>query len=434
MDLRGIRGLVCFFQIIVCLIYRSSGEGKLVMVNLVYRHGDRSPVIIFPKDSHQVEDWPNGLGWLSKTGMRQHQKLGQWLGNRYRMDNTLLNASYRHNEIEIASSNEDRCLMSAYSNLAGLYPPTEQEKFDPSINWQPIPVHTRPEKEDNVINMGMSCPRYDELMSETLSSDTVQNEETKNKKFYDLLKKNTGLPDVNIQNVWQPGDTLYCEKSHNMTLDPWALQKYGNTTVYDKLRKLDAWQFHLLYYTKEMAKLKGGPLLKEMRDNMVNVSKDKNYTGPKLFMFSGHDTTVAALLSALGLYANISSSPPYTACVMLELYKTDSYYYVETHYKDNHLSDRNASRILTLEGCDKKCRLDTFLSLTASAVPTDWRRECETHHRPNKSGIHLSTSEIISISLAVVLIVTLVCLIITCVKFKRSSSEGGYRSFINAST
>lgn len=40
--------------------------------------------------------------------------------------------------------------MSAYSNLAGLYPPTEGEMFDPSLKWQPIPVHTRPEKEDNV--------------------------------------------------------------------------------------------------------------------------------------------------------------------------------------------------------------------------------------------------------------------------------------------
>ena len=30
-----------------------------------------------------------------------------------------------------------------------------------------------------------------------------------------------------------------------------------------------------------------GPLLKEMRVNMVNTSSKKNYTGPKLYMFSG---------------------------------------------------------------------------------------------------------------------------------------------------
>lgn len=32
-----------------------------------------------------------------------------------------------------------------------------------------------------VINMGMSCPRYDELLTETISSKEVQTVETKNK-------------------------------------------------------------------------------------------------------------------------------------------------------------------------------------------------------------------------------------------------------------
>lgn len=427
------RGFQRIFVTLLCLfsIHLSVGkEGELVMVNLVYRHGDRSPIVVFPTDSHKEDVWPNGLGWLSKEGMKQHYQLGQWFKNRYMTEKALLNESYKHNEIEIASSNEDRCLMSAYSNLAGFYPPSDQEKFDPSLSWQPVPVHTRPEKEDNVINMGMFCSRYNDLYEETMSSKEVQAEEDQNKAFYELIQNETGYPQVNIRNVWKPADTLFCEKAHNMTLDPWALQKFENSTVYDKLRQLEAWQFHLLYYSKEMAKLKGGPLLQEMRDNMVNVSSGKNYTGPRLYMFSGHDTTVAALLSALGLYKNITTSPVYAASVMLELYKTATYHYVEVHYKDNHSKDSNASRILKLEGCDERCELGKFLTLTAAAVPKDWRRECESHHHSKKSGIHLTTSEIISIVLAVVLIVTLVCLILTCVKLKRSS-EGGYKSFVN---
>nr|XP_022309376.1 lysosomal acid phosphatase-like [Crassostrea virginica] len=427
---RPLNVFLCVFMLF-CFTKSSAGQGELVMVNLVYRHGDRSPVVLFPKDTHQISDWPNGLGWLSKIGMQQHHGLGQWLRNRYMVENKLLNTSYRHREIQIDSSDENRCLMSAYSNLAGLYPPTDGEKFNQSINWQPIPVHTRPEKEDNVINMGMSCPRYDELLQETIASPTVQNEEIQNKDFYTLVRNYTGIKDkVNINNIWKPADTLFCEKTHNMTLDSWALEKYGNITIYEKLRLLEAWQFHLLYYNQEMAKLKGGPLLKEMRVNMVNTSSKKNYTGPKLYMFSGHDTTVAALLSALGLYADIPASPVYAACVMLELYKTESYYYVEIHYKDNHQMESNASTLLQLKGCEKKCKLDKFLSLTAPAVPVDWRRECESHHSPSKSSIHLSTSEIISITLAVLLIVTLVGLIVTCVKLKKSG-ETAYKSFVN---
>lgn len=69
-----------------------------------------------------------------------------------------------------------------------------------------------------------------------------------------------------------------------------------------------------------------------------------------LLIFFQHDTTVAALLSALGLYADIPASPVYAACVMLELYKTESYYYVEIHYKDNHQMESNASTLLQLKG------------------------------------------------------------------------------------
>ena len=53
-------------------------------------------------------------------------------------------------QIQIESSDENRCLMSAYCNLAGLYPPDNDQRFNQSLDWQPIPVHTRPAKEDNV--------------------------------------------------------------------------------------------------------------------------------------------------------------------------------------------------------------------------------------------------------------------------------------------
>jgi len=40
--------------------------------------------------------------------------------------------------------------MSAEANLAGLYPPEEQQMFNPNISWQPIPVHTVPESGEMV--------------------------------------------------------------------------------------------------------------------------------------------------------------------------------------------------------------------------------------------------------------------------------------------
>lgn len=40
--------------------------------------------------------------------------------------------------------------MSAQANMAGLYPPDEQQTWREDIKWQPIPIHTKPVADDPV--------------------------------------------------------------------------------------------------------------------------------------------------------------------------------------------------------------------------------------------------------------------------------------------
>jgi hypothetical protein len=63
----------------------------------------------------------------------------------------LLPETYSREDIYIHSTDVDRTLMSAASNLAGLYPPEGGQKWDKNIDWQPIPIHTVPEIMDEVI-------------------------------------------------------------------------------------------------------------------------------------------------------------------------------------------------------------------------------------------------------------------------------------------
>ena len=62
--------------------------------------------------------------------------LGKFLRNRY---NDFLGEKYDENDIYVRASDVDRTMMSAMSNLAGLYPPQGDQIWNPDIHWQPIP-------------------------------------------------------------------------------------------------------------------------------------------------------------------------------------------------------------------------------------------------------------------------------------------------------
>ena len=143
----------------------------------IYRHGDRTPSGSYPLSIANQSYWINGYGQLTQRGKIEQIKLGKYLRERY---SNLINSNYiasqvcfhlfRENkfyfkkfQIFIRSSDYDRTLMSAYSNLIGLYPTSEQklnelltkleqnETYWPEdIPYQPIPVHTVPQSIDYV--------------------------------------------------------------------------------------------------------------------------------------------------------------------------------------------------------------------------------------------------------------------------------------------
>ena len=94
------------------------------------------------------------IRFLFLQGKERHYELGQWLRKRY---SGFLNDQYNVDEIYVRSTDVDRTLMSAESNLAGLYPPVKRWNAD--INWQPIPVHTVPQSEDALLSSHAECPR-----------------------------------------------------------------------------------------------------------------------------------------------------------------------------------------------------------------------------------------------------------------------------------
>ncbi|XP_078076452.1 lysosomal acid phosphatase-like [Mustelus asterias] len=363
---RALLGAVLMFGIL-----RATEGRKLKFVNLVYRHGDRSPISRYPTDPHMEKDWPQGFGQLTQVGMQQHYELGQYLQRRYK---DFLNISYVRQEIYVRSTDIDRTLMSAESDLAGLYPPHGQQIFHPDLKWQPIPVHTVPVRDEKLLLYPLkNCPRYAELMVETENCSEYKEVQQANQDFLKRLSANTGIPYKNmlLRNVWSIYDTLYCEQVHNFTLPLWV-----TPAKMEHMRQLKEFVIksdYGLYKPKEKSRLQGGVLLKQILQNIAQVVNGTNSTH-KLIMYSAHDTTIIALQMALDIYR---LAPNYAACHIFELYQEENGSFTVTMYYKNGSSSE--THLLTLPSCTESCPLEKFILLTADVIPENWHEECQAH-------------------------------------------------------
>ncbi|XP_006804134.1 lysosomal acid phosphatase [Neolamprologus brichardi] len=409
---------VLFVFTLTCVCGRAAAERKLVYTTVLFRHGDRSPVKAYPTDPHQESDWPQGFGQLSQIGMQQHFELGQFLRTRYE---NFLNASYNRHEILVRSTDYDRTLMSAEANLAGLYPPSGQQVFNPNLKWQPIPVHTVPQSEERLLSFPLKdCPRYQQLMNETEHSEEFLNVTATYQDIIELVRNKTGLKDTTVETVWSVYDTLFCESQHNMTAPDWV-----SPDIMKKLRKLKDFGFQVIFAVheqQEKSRLQGGMLLGEIVKNLSKMAVPDPKQQLKMMMLSAHDTTVAALLASLSVFNGIQ--PPYASCLMIELYREDNGSASVSMFYRN---DTNVHPYpLQLPGCSLDCPLDEFVTITKVFISDDRDKECQL---PSKH-----TDKLVITSLAVtgcVLLVLIVILVGVLCRHKDPINSRGYQHVIN---
>lgn len=204
----------------------------------VFRHGDRAPIKSYPNDPYRNESiWPVDFGQLTNKGKQQHFELGQWFRRRYA---NLLPVKYNEKDLYVRSTDVDRTLMSAEANLAGLYYPKENQIWNPNVMWQPIPIHTKPEKEDVILAMKKPCPRYDLLLKELKQSDEIVSILKKNKDLLDYLSLHSGREVRSLQDVDFLYSVLNIESLYNLTLPNWTKEVFP-----DKMKPLAALRYEI---------------------------------------------------------------------------------------------------------------------------------------------------------------------------------------------
>uniref|UniRef100_A0A1I7WUM9 Lysosomal acid phosphatase n=1 Tax=Heterorhabditis bacteriophora TaxID=37862 RepID=A0A1I7WUM9_HETBA len=180
----------------------------LQYVQVVWRHGDRTPSSILPSDKKGAEKWVEGLGELTLKGIAQQYRLGQWLRRRY---GAWLGDHLDRNEVYIAKAyiNSSMLYFSKFLKFnfqyfcySGLFPPAQDELWDSKLSWQPVPVHSLPRELDKQLYEEIHCPTAELELEKVWQSERVRAIEKDNadilrpllKEIYDrFLNKKAGL-------------------------------------------------------------------------------------------------------------------------------------------------------------------------------------------------------------------------------------------------
>lgn len=338
-------------------------RGTLVAVVVMYRHGDRAPLISFPRDEYyNLTYWPMGFGQLTKYGVTRLYNLGKWFRERYK---NFLSETYSPNEIYIHSSNIDRCLMSASAALAGLYPPTGFQFWNPQLSWQPIPVHTDNKNHDEIITERRKCKKYEDIVL-TLQEATYPSYERNYTELFQFVSNKTGWT-VSLYEIKTLYSVLNSYNSYNSSFVP----KWIENINLDIVETLAAVVYGLPSSTIELARLRIGPFYKYMFDLFDTCVNSSSSNMPKFIMISAHDTTVCSALGAMRAFRN---PVKFGDTLIWELRKyEDGNFYINVNYKTEEKINR-----INVINCGFDCDYSIFKQNLSSITVNyeEWNIEC----------------------------------------------------------
>lgn len=367
---------------------------RLELVISLCRHGDRSPLYSFPTDNFALKDWPEGVGGLTSLGANAHYKLGLRLRKHYIEKLDFLFPWYDRRQVYVLSSDVDRTLMSAYSQMFGMFPPDSAHPTDVGLRFglaapkardiglpyrsQPVAIRSVPREDDGMLLPGGNCPRHVRLQDEKRRSNRWWRKQRQEYALGHLLQHATGsLTPILLGDIPHVADTWRVHSDHRI-----PLPQDGSTLLY-RASFVSEWVANFTNSGTEARRLRAGLLLNEV-SKRARLARDARLgTVPvthihlhnKFVLLSAHDTTLAAVLAALRIFNG--RNPPYNSTIIWEVH---SNVHDERDVTVRLLYNDQAIRI---PGCRNEifCPLEDYLHATRRYTVESRamrRRECMT--------------------------------------------------------
>ncbi|XP_058790322.1 venom acid phosphatase Acph-1-like isoform X2 [Phymastichus coffea] len=284
-------------------------------------------------------------------------KVGQMLRERYK---NFLNDKYSSEDVYARSSENPRTRMTLQLVLAGLFPPTKELRWNPKLDWMPIAYSYSPTELDALLKSQLTkkfYKLYDDLFETSYGIETLAS----NKDIFDLLDKhNYKVSTTTVTDLAAVHNILLIHERLHLPLPDWYT---------DNIKQRFAEIFELYHdtqsYTKEMKRLNGGPIIKTFINNM-NLNKTTK-DPKKLYLYSGHDLNVGAVIRALNA-RDFHNSDFCSTLILEKLRDSRNQVYVKLLHWDAIKEEMETVRI---GDCDEICPIDKFLEHTRDVIPTE---------------------------------------------------------------
>lgn len=350
----------------------SPAEGdKLKLVQVVFRHGARSPlgrsfwpelvdawdvcgtieelkkpVALHittvdgqprPVNSHDHEQVNTILkggcrkGELTKIGQKQAVNFGSWMRHRYVEQLKYLDHNYTPGTLLSRSTNYSRTIATLQGVLTGLYPDAKT----------PIPVHTTEELDEVLYGNVKSCKRLGEVIKElTAKRNTTKSPHAEwlSRQVVQVLEIPEATKTVNMVELH---DAMTSMITHGKKVPEGMIPLLKDIEIQATKRFLNILAPDAeTGKREEVLRLGMGRLMELLIRRMQEASSsvgDKAATMPKMYAYSGHDSTILPLLVAIN--GHVDHWPEYMSNLIFELWETPETgkHYVRVLYNKEEL-------------------------------------------------------------------------------------------------
>ncbi|CAH2010039.1 unnamed protein product [Acanthoscelides obtectus] len=340
------------------VIRKRQVSDTLELVHVVFRHGDRTPdrSVIYKNDPYINETYyPVGHGQLTNAGKRKEYQIGKALRKRYGQ----FLGEFTLDSVDSRCTDYNRTKMSLQLVLASLFPPTGQNVWENSLNWQPVPFNYWPVEEDYVLgDPHKNCPVFQKYYLEYLNSSDAKMLYENFTDIHKFLEEKTGQR-LYSKSFAELYFTLTTEHENGFLMPDWA------KSVYPHIKHLAIMDYVSSTSTDLLKRLSSGFLIKKVIEDSKAKADGKEYKGTKIFLYSAHESNVAAILRFLGLFH--PHVPPYGSYLSMEIHNFDGKRIIKIYYQD-YSADK--PKKLKIPHCGRICTLRKFESIYGHLLPT----------------------------------------------------------------